>query len=345
MNQLVRLPVIAKELSDGTVLVGRHGMASDPMFANDALMDLVLRSYMVRGMNPELRVGSSSATPQTIGFARDFMLGEAEVEGLFAEIATGKIWLTIDRVDRVDARLRAITDQLYDDIGQQLPGFSSVETTVSLHISSPMAESPFQVHGPSEIVWQIRGGSDLRCYPADEKFVPRHVLEDVFVGCHEGVMHDSRFDLASHSVNLVEGEVAIWPQNAPRRQINSGELNVTLVTHHFTKEARRKSRVYQANRFLRTTFGVSSTRLSVATQGPCALAKVIAHKAGKKAGLEHRPEPASRFPVDRSLPGRKATPKSDAGSVMPINSAAAASGAGSLGPSPDVAEKQPVAIG
>lgn len=365
MNQLVRLPYIGQEAAGSNVVVGCHGLASESMFADAELMDLVVRSFMVRGVRPELRqlgdvdqewseLRSDETNPPSPS--------EADVQRLFSQLKVGGLWLTIDRVDRVDARLRAITDQLYDDIGQQLPGFHSVETSVSLHISSPLAVSPFLVNGPSEIIWQVRGSSEAWCYPGDERVVPRHVLEDVFVGCQDGVVHNCSHDVLAQPVNLVEGEVAIWPQNAPRRQLNGADLCVTLVTHHFTKDARRKSRVYQANRFLRTTFGVSSARLSTDTRGPRAICKVVAHKVGQNMGLEKCPEPPREAADDRTLPGRKAVPGrgDDSEVAFPdgkvnlvdvventdeLSMSSGPGGEASGSPSTDVPKKQPVAIG
>ncbi len=366
MNQLVRLPYIGQDAAGPNVVVGCHGLASESMFADAELMDLVVRSFMVRGVRPELRQ-LGDVDQEWSAFRSDETNppspSEADVQRLFSQMMVGGLWLTIDRVDRVDARLRAITDQLYDDIGQQLPGFHSVETSVSLHISSPLAVSPFLLNGPSEIIWQVRGSSEAWCYPGDERVVPRHVLEDVFVGCQDGVVHDCSHDVLAQPVNLVEGEVAIWPQNAPRRQLNGADLCVTLVTHHFTKDARRKSRVYQANRFLRTTFGVSSARLSTDTRGPRAICKVIAHKVGQNMGLEKCPEPPREAADDRTLPGRKAAPRRgdfDSEGAFPngnvnivhvidntdkVSMPSLPDGEAPGSPSTDVPKKQPVAIG
>ena len=132
------------------------------------------------------------------------------------------------------------------------------------------------------------------------------MLEDVFAGVRqEYVPYQQSFDDKAEVFDLEPGQCAMWVQNAPHRVTNLDSFNVSLVTDHYTPEARRRARVYRANRFLRAKVHVPYRFLSPGETGPSAAVKVGVHKVAQalnfddKIAKAHRP---STRRIDVSAP-------------------------------------------
>lgn len=239
--------------------------------------------------------------------------------GLLEAVRKGKLWLNITGIDSVDPRFRTLTDELYAGVSAQIPEFQGIETHATLLVSSPHAMVYYHVDGPASFLWHIRGQKRVWVYPAlDESLLERSLLEDVFAGVRqEYVPYRADFDARAEVYDLEPGQVAMWPQNAPHRVTNLDSLNVSLVTDHYTIDARRRARVYTANRFLRAKLHVPHALLSAKETGPLSVAKVALHKAAKKAGLDDPIRKAHRPPV------RRVDPSADNG-MAPLTGATAA---------------------
>ena len=223
---------------------------------------------------------------------------------LLTAVRKGRIWCNITNVDRVDSRFRALTDRLYGEITEQAPGFASTETHATLLVSSPGAMVYFHVDGPPSFLWHVRGHKRVWVYPAlDPSVLPRALLEDVFAGTRqEYVPYRNEFDQVAMVHDLMPGEVAMWPQNAPHRVANLGDLNVSLVTDHYTRAARRRARVYTANRFLRVKAHVPQRWLGTSPTSLGAGAKVAVHQLGQRLHLDDKTSKAHPRPTRRVDP-------------------------------------------
>ena len=282
-----------------TMVMGRHHLSQLDLFTDDAL-SAVLDSY------PEerLHILTMGLDPERSADNERVERGGASGAELLESVRRGRLWLNITGIDEVDRRYRTLVDGLYEEVGRQAPGFSSVETHATLLVSSPGAMVYFHVDGPPSFLWHIRGRKRLWVYPAlDETLVSRQHLEDVFAGVRQEYMPYQRsFDQYAQEFDLEPGQVAMWPQNAPHRITNLDSLNVSLVTDHYTPQARKRARAYRANRFLRSRLHVPGTWLSTRDRGPLATAKLAVQQAGRRLGMEAPTSKAHRPAVRRIDP-------------------------------------------
>ena len=226
---------------------------------------------------------------------------------LLEAVRRGRLWLNITNIDRVDDRFRSLIDRLYAEMTARVPGFTVDESHATLLVSSPQAMVYFHVDGPPSFLWHVRGRKRVWVYPhLDESVLTRSLLEDVYAGTRqEYVPYATSYDERAEIRDLEPGDVAMWPHNAPHRVSNLESMNVSLVTDHWTPDARRRARVYKANRFLRTRTPIPHSRLATDERGPMALAKVAVHKVGQRLHLDDPPNKAHRPPrrrVDAASP-------------------------------------------
>ena len=281
-------------------LLARHNLHQNELFSDVALIDLL--DHFPRQHLYALTMGDDLARTDGNRLALHDGVSGAE---LLRAVRNGRLWLNITRVDRADARYRALIDRLYAQLAAQAPGFAPVASQGTLLISSPHAIVYYHADGPASALWHIRGRKRIWIYPAlDERFVRRELLEDIFAGVrHEYLPYEHAYDEAAVVYDLEPGQWATWPQNAPHRVTNLDSVNVSLSTEHFTRQSRWRARVYAANRFFRTRLGARN--LSERENGPAAVMKTVIHRLARKAGLDplqiKRHVPSMR--VDPDAPG------------------------------------------
>ena len=237
---------------------------------------------------------------------------------LLRAVKNGRLWLNITRVDRADARYRALIDHLYQQLAAQAPGFTPVASQGTLLISSPHVLVYYHADGPASVLWHIRGRKRIWVYPAlDERYMRRELLEDIFAGVrHEYLPYEPTYDQAAVVYDLEPGQWATWPQNAPHRVTNLDSVNVSLATEHFTQQSRWRARVYTANRFFRTRLGMQN--LSTREQGPAAWMKTLVHRVASKAGLDP-------LQIKRHVPSLRVDPDAPGG-VIPLRMSSSKAG-------------------
>ncbi len=270
------------------------------MFSDEALIDLLDR--FPREHLYALTMGEDPARTDGNRLALHDGVSGAE---LLRAVKNGRLWLNITRVDRADARYRALIDQMYAQLAAQAPDFAPIASQGTLLISSPHVLVYYHADGPASALWHIRGRKRVWVYPAlDERYMQRELLEDIFAGVrHEYLPYEHAYDQAAVVYDLEPGQWATWPQNAPHRVTNLDSVNVSLSTEHFTRQSRWRARVYTANRFFRTRLGVRN--LSASENGPAAVMKTVVHRLASKAGLDplqiKRHVPSLR--IDPDAPG------------------------------------------
>jgi len=262
-------------------LLATHNLHQSELFTDAALIDLL--DNFPRQHLYALTMGNDLARTDDNRLALHDGVSGAE---LLRAVKNGRLWLNITRVDRADARYRALIDQLYAQLAVQAPGFAPVASQGTLLISSPHAIVYYHADGPASVLWHIRGRKRIWIYPAlDERLVRRELLEDIFAGVrHEYLPYEHAYDRAAVVYDLEPGQFATWPQNAPHRVTNLDSVNVSLSTEHFTRQSRWRARVYTANRFFRTRIGLRN--LSTREHGPAAVMKTVIHRLASKAGLD-----------------------------------------------------------
>jgi len=293
-------------------LVATHNLHQSELFTDAALIDLL--DHFPRQHLYALATGTDPARIENRLALHDGVSG-AE---LLRAVKNGRLWLNVTQVDRADKRYRELIDRLYAQLTAQVPGFSPLASRGTLLISSPRANVYYHADGPASALWHIRGRKRIWIYPAlDERYVQRELLEDIFAGVrHEYLPYESAYEEAAISYELGPGQWATWPQNAPHRVTNLDDVNVSLSTEHFTRQTRRRSQVYLANRFFRMRLGLR--RLSTREEGPLALAKTVIHRLARKGGLD-------RVSIARHKPTLRV--KADApGGVVALDSASGPTG-------------------
>lgn len=262
-------------------LVGAHNLSQHELFTDEALIDLL--DHFPRENLYALNMGHDPVRFDENRLAlHDGVSGAA----LLRAVKNGRLWLNITRVDRADARYRALIDELYTQLAAEAPGFVPVKSQGTLLISSPNALVYYHADGPASVLWHIRGRKRVWVYPAlDERFLTREMLEDIFADArHEYVPYDPSFDAQAVVFDLEPGHWASWPQNAPHRVTNLDSVNVSLSTEHFTRETVWRARTYTSNRFLRTRLGLRG--LSTQSAPPAAYLKLVTHRIARKLGLD-----------------------------------------------------------
>jgi hypothetical protein len=281
-----------------TVLAG-HQLPRMPLFDDSSLASIIenhpehLLHALTMGLDPSVSAENEKVVHSGVSGA-----------DVLEAVRRGRLWLNITNIDSVDPRFRELTDALYAGVRACDPSFRVDETHATLLVSSPGAMVYYHVDGPPSFLWHVRGRKRVWVYPAqDESLLSRQLLEDVFAGVRqEYVPYEAAFDVRAEAFDL---EPAMWVQNAPHRVTNLDSFNVSLVTDHYTPEARRRARVYRANRFLRAKVHVPQRFLSATETGLVATAKVGVHKVGRTLNLDdpiakaHRP---STRRIDASSP-------------------------------------------
>jgi hypothetical protein len=277
---VVHLPAADREDFGRRPLVATHTLHESELFSDSALIDLLDR--FPRQYLYAMSMGTDVAHPEENRLALNDGVSGAD---LLRAVTNGRLWLNITRVDRADRRYRLLIDEIYAQLAAQVPGFRPIGTQGTLLISSPRALVYYHVDGPASILWHIRGRKRVWVYPAlDTRYAAREAVEDICAGArHEYLPFDSAYDEGAISYELEAGQWTAWAQNAPHRVTNEDSVNVSLSTEYFTRESRRRARVYAANRFFRKRFGFWN--LSAREHGPAAWMKVATHGLARRAGL------------------------------------------------------------
>ena len=296
----VDLPASGRADFGGRPLLASHDLHENELFSDAALVEL-LDSYprehlyaLTMGSDPGRTDGNQLALHDGVSGA-----------DLLRAVRTGRLWLNITGVDRADARYRTLIDELYVQLVAQATRFAPLERHGTLLISSPDVLVYYHADAPASVLWHIRGRKRLRVYPAlDERYVRHELLEDIFAGVsHEYLPYEPAYDQAAVVYDLVPGQWATWPQNAPHQVDNLDSVNVSLVTEHVTRESRRRAQLYRANRFLRLRLGLRN--LSRRESGPMAIAKTAFHRLARRAGLDpvQLKQHVASLRVDPDAPG------------------------------------------
>lgn len=278
------LPPAARADFGRLPVIGQHALARAELAGDAALIELLDR--FPRRHLYALSTGADPSRADQIRLAQHAGVGGAE---LLRAVQRGRLWLNLKHLERADAGCRALIGRLYAELAGQIPDFEPGSLHGTLLISSPHALVHYHVDGPGSVLWHLRGRKRVWVYPAlDRYYTDLQDLEDIFAGVrHEYLPYDPSFDRAAVVVDLEPGQWMAWAQNAPHRVTNLDSLNVSLSTEHFTPQGRRRARVYQANRYLRTRWAMH--QLSTRETGLRALAKTVLHRLARLAGDDPRP--------------------------------------------------------
>jgi len=269
-TQLVQWPFTNQEIEQRAVTT-QHRLLESGLFDDDQLIR-VLDTHPRHNLNVHT-MGTDAAE------SNDWREGDATKltgQQLLEATKAGRLWLNVRNMVLHHKPYADLIHSLYNELEQKMPGFQAVERSANLLISSPNAMVYYHLDIPCNMLWHLRGVKRVWAYPPnDERYVTQEKIEDVICGiCNEELDYQPEFDDEAMVVDLKPGNMITWPQNTPHRVSNLEGINVSLTTEHFTPKAKRRVKVFRANRLFRSKLGYQ--QLSTATEGLSYQTKVAA---------------------------------------------------------------------
>jgi hypothetical protein len=286
-------------------VLAQHTLHKNPLFSRETLARLI-ESYPVEH---HALVHVSHADAKTRVW-REGEIGGLSGEEVIDWIAAGKLWLNLRNVATVDARYRALLDQIFGELEATVPDFKTYDQTMGILISSPKASVPYHCDLPGQSLWQIEGSKRLYLYPNQEPFLPQAELERIALyGIEVSMGYDPAYDRDAMIVDLHPGQMMTWPLNAPHRVENHDCLNISVTSEHWTMDIKRAQQITMANGVLRNVFGFTPRSRSIS--GPSYVAKAALQAAWRRSPWLKKQRRARR-PIDFRLG------KSEPGSIVDI---------------------------
>jgi len=268
----------------------RHRLQHRLMFTDAALLD-VLKAYP----REKLGVFTMGDDPANVSAWRPGLPGDLSPAELLEAVRTGRLWLSMQRVERYAPDYAELCAEIIDDHARFAPHSRTFGGRATLIIGSPNAHDTYHARLALGSLWQLRGSRSLWLYPSQAPFVREEDLERI-VRREAGpqIAYDTSFDDAALRFDLEPGMMVTWPQGTPRRMVNGDGLNVSLAVDFMTPRALARANVLYANGKLRRDFGMRpglQEGLHPAAIGKAALAKMWrAFDGGRRQVEAPRPQ-------------------------------------------------------
>lgn len=264
-----------------TPMMLKHRLHEHPLFSDGAIERLL--GNLNRG---SYYVNTMDVTSQNIRSRREGEIAGLSGAEVMDAVKNGQIWILMLRPDEQENGYRTLLKDIYDEIAEKQPGFSSDFEKLTILVSSPRIQVYYHCDIPGQSLWQVRGTKRVFVYPNREPYLQQPALEKIVLGeAHEiSLRYDPKFDDDAVVYDLQPGQMLNWPLNAPHRVSNGDCVNVSFTTEHFTPDIRRMYRVNFANGVLRHRLGF--THLKQATNGPAYWSKVGVCYAYKALGMQ-----------------------------------------------------------
>lgn len=258
----------------------RHRLADHPLFCDAALERLIEATPRER-----FHVNTIAREETDPRKWREGDMSGLSGREVMAAVARGNIWVHLQRVHEAFETYDEFLSDLFADIERHVPGFRSYKRSMSVLISSPNMNVALHADVPGQSLWQVRGKKRVWVYPPRAPYLPQNKIENIVLGraADTDLPYDPSYEAGAESFELLAGDWATWPRNAPHRVRNADCVNVSFTTEHWTNELRDGYVVDYANALLRPLFG--GRDLSRATTGPefwGKLALTAAHKGWRK---------------------------------------------------------------
>lgn len=274
---------------------GAHRLHELDLFGDDALIRL-----LDRHPPDKLQAFTMGTDPTRFKEWKAVEIGGATGADLMTAVARGRLWLNILNVNEAHDDFAALQDGLFEDLApypsDRIPGTEHLV----LIISSPRAMVYFHADPTPNVFWHIRGEKRLWVYPVNnDYFVDRAAMEDIFAFVSdEDLEYQPEFDDAAMAFDMRPGEFLAWPLNSPHRVQNGDVVNVSLSCEFDSRQSRRRTLVYLANRFFSRKLHLPchDTRET----GLVSASKRFVFRAARKAGLA-RTQPHFDYTADSRI--------------------------------------------
>ncbi len=275
-----------------------HTLQEDNLFSDDVLASLIER--MPQAVSPINTMAASGHDADTWSYCdRSGLSGHDVLEA----IKRGRLWINMQKLEEHDSRFEALLEDIYAELGQEIPGFKPFRKSLGLLISSPNAQVFYHADVPGQSLWQVRGEKRIHIYPPNEPFLRPKDLENIIRGVtEEEIRYDPSYDAHAEVYDLKAGDMLHWELNGPHRVTNGNCLNVSVTTEHWTPMIRRSFAMNYGNGVLRSELGW--TPKSRALSGPAFWAKVALTAFWRKSGLQQKQsfKRVMRFRVNPNAP-------------------------------------------
>ncbi len=297
-EKIFRSPTSAFSGFGAKPLMLNHRLHQSALFSDDMLATLIEHSARAN-----YYVNTMDITRHDTRSRREGEIRDIPGHDVLEAIRTGAIWVLLLKPEQVDPAYGDLVQDIYREIAEIVPGFSSYNEKLSILVSSPNIQVYYHCDTPGQSLWQIRGRKTVYVYPNREPFLQQDRLEKIVLNeAHEiSLRYDPAFEEHAVVYDLGPGEMLHWPLYCPHRIVNQDCVNVSFTTEHQTRDVRRNYIVNTANGVLRKRLGLQS--LSQVTDGPLYYAKygvAALHKltAGRKPGQSFKVD----FAVDPKAP-------------------------------------------
>lgn len=274
-----------------------HRLDRSPLFSIDALTELI-EAYP-RQHYSLIHMGERGGRR----FWREGEIGGLSGRQVIEAITQGRMWLNLRTVTDIDARYKAMLDEVFGELDLRLGGFDAPRRQAGILISSPKAQVYYHADLPGQCLWQLHGRKRVYVYPATPPFVTPEQLEHIALFDVEVDMpYATWYDEHAQVFELEPGEMLHWPLNAPHRVENLDCVNISMTVSYQTEEIRRAQMVNLANGILRHRFGVAPRSRAIA--GPSFWTKAVVQKLARDSRWVKR-ERKARRPIDFRLDGNR----------------------------------------
>ena len=278
----------------------QHRLHASPLFSMEALARLI--EVYPREHYSLIHMGGRNERRSW----REGEIGGLSGAEVMNAIANGRMWLNLRNLTGVDARYKALLDDVFDELSERVPHFSAPQRSAGILISSPEAQVYYHADLPGQCLWQLVGKKRVWLYPTTAPFITPEQIEDIALFDVEvDLPYAPWYDEHARVVDLEPGHMLHWPLNAPHRVENLGTVNVSMTVSYGNPEIRRRQVVSLANGLLRHRFGIAPK--SRAITGPAYWSKAVLQKALRDSQWVKRERKARRkvdFTLDAKRPGQ-----------------------------------------
>ena len=283
----------------------KHNLPANDLFSDDYLAKMI-ETAAPRSLAIHAEGGTDPSSWPSV--SRGTSSGAQVLEA----VRNGMLWLNLVGISEWDSRFAELSDAIFADFAEQVPGLKVIKRKLGVLISSPKATVHYHIDIPGQAIWQVRGRKRFIIYPSTEPFLKPRELEDAVRSATYGVASfQPWFDDHGVPHDLEPGQALHWQLNGPHRIENAGELSVSLTSEHWTRDIRATYAMNYGNGLLRR---YGWTPRSNATSGPAFLAKAGLTAFYRKSGLQNKNgyQRIAKFTVAPDAPtGARPLPESE----------------------------------
>jgi hypothetical protein len=228
----------------------RHELSNHPLLQLPALIELADRipQRFIRFHSGNVRPDTSfEHAPKTNSI-------DMAPQDVIRNIEEAGAWLSLHHIqqDPVYARLVAdVLDATLPKIASKDTGFHNFAGWV--FVSAPGAITPYHMDHENNFILQLRGEKEIHVFdPLARSVVSERCLE-VFHRAWSRELVTYREEHEAHATvyRVNPGDGAYMPTTAPHWVMNGDNVSITVSFTYYSREARRRERLYQLNWLMR----------------------------------------------------------------------------------------------